>query len=191
MSKKKSVRVYVDSEKKANRKPYVVGPDAHLELGANGIRGLLNMGISKEAYDFILMNTSSKPHDELARFRVNAQKLSQTAENNRHCQIRDATPYELKMKLILTELGVKYEFQKIYYVGYSNYIVDFYLPEYNLVLEIDGQQHYEWNAKIYDKLRTENLVYLHGVKRVVRFDNKDMAVDTYVKDRLLKEFDIK
>ena len=65
------------------------------------------------------------------------------------------------------------------------------MPEYNLVLEIDGQQHYEWNAKIYDKLRTENLVYLHGIKRVIRFDNKDMAVDTYVKDRLLKEFDIK
>ena len=73
----------------------------------------------------------------------------------------------------------------------TRYKYDFYLPEYNLVLEIDGQQHHEWNNKIYDRLRTENLVYLHGVKRVVRFDNKDMSVDTYVKERLLKEFDIK
>lgn len=191
MAKKSKIRVYNDSERKENRKPYVVGPDAHLELSVNGIRGLLNMGLSKEAYNFVLANISSKPHDELARFRVNAQRLHENAENNKHTLTINATPTEIKMKMLLTELGVKYEFQKIYYVGYSFYVVDFYLPEYNLVVEIDGQQHYAWNSKIYDRLRTENLVYLHGVKRVIRFDNKDLTVDTYVKERLLKEFDIK
>jgi len=191
MGKRAKVRVYVDSEKKENRKPSVVGPDACLELSVNGVRGLLNMGLSREAYDFVLANIVSKPYDELARFRVNAQRLHENAENNKHTLTINATPTELKMKLLLRELGVDYEFQKIYYVGYSFYIVDFYLPEYNLVVEIDGQQHYNWNDKIYDRLRTDNLVNLHGVKRVVRFDNRDLTVDTYVKERLLKEFDIK
>ena len=191
MSKGSKVRVYIDSAKKESRNPYVVGPDACLELSVNGVRGLLNMGLSREAYGFVLANIISKPHDELARFRVNAQKLHENAENNKHALTINATSTELKMKLLLNELGVKYEFQKIYYVGYSFYIVDFYIPEYNLVVEIDGQQHYNWNDKIYDRLRTENLVYLNGVKRVVRFDNKDLTVDTFVKERLLKEFDIK
>ena len=191
MGKKSKIRVYRDSEKKENRKPYVVGPDAHLELGVNGVRGLLNMGLSKEAYSFVLANISSKPNDELARFRVNAQRLRENAESNKHVLTLNATPTEIKMKMLLTELGVRYEFQKIYYVGYSFYIVDFYLPDHNLVVEIDGQQHYAWNAKVYDKLRTDNLINLHSVKRVVRFDNKDLTVDTYVKERLLKEFDIK
>lgn len=192
MSRKKTkVRVYKDTEKKANRKPYVVGPDAHLELGANGIRGLLNMGISKEAYDFILSNVVSKPQDELARFRVNAQEKATNALYLQNENINNATPTELKMKLILTELGIKYEYQKVYFVGFSFYIVDFYLPQYNVVVEIDGQQHYTYNAKIYDRLRTDNLVHLHGIKRVIRFDNKDLTVDTFVKERLLKELDIK
>jgi len=191
MAKKAKVRVYVDSKKKLNRKPDTVGPDACLELSSNGIRGLLNMGLSTEAYDFVLANVVSKPKDELARFRCNAKNLHEVAENRKHNLIVNATPTEIKMKMLLTELGVKYEFQKIYYVGYSHYVVDFYLPEQNLVIEIDGQQHYNWNDKIYDRLRTENLIYLHNVKRVVRFDNKDLAVDTYVKERLLKEFDIK
>jgi len=192
MSRKKvKVRVYKDSEKKENRKPYVVGPDACLELNANGVRGLLNMGISKEAYDFILANIVSKPHDELARFRVNACDKARNAMFLQNENINNATPAELKMKLLLTEMGIKYEYQKIYFVGFSFYLVDFYLPEHNVVVEIDGQQHYSYNAKIYDRLRTENLVHLHNVKRVIRFDNKDLTVDTFVKTRLLKELDIK
>ena len=186
-AKKSKVRVYIDTEKKQNRKPYKVGPDAALELNANGIRGLLNMGISKEAYDFILANIRSKPQDPLSRFKVNAQQKSEHAKSLQRDLKENSTDTELKMKLILNELNIKYEFQKIFYVGFSFYIVDFYLPDYNCVIEIDGQQHYEWNASVYDRLRTENLTILYGVSKVIRFDNKDLSIDTYVKERLLKE----
>lgn len=188
---KGKVRVYVDSEKKQNRTPYKVGPDAYVGLNANAIRGLLNMGISTEAYKFILANIESKPNDPLARFRVGAHSKAKSALMNRNDNIKNATPTELKMKMLLSELGVAYEFQKIYFVGFSYYIVDFYLPEYNMVIEIDGQQHYEYNASIYDRLRTDNLTYLHGISRVIRFDNKDLAIDTDVKNRLLKELKMK
>jgi very-short-patch-repair endonuclease len=54
----------------------------------------------------------------------------------------------------------------------GEYIVDFYCPHTNLVIEIDGSQHYEKVAIEYDKRRTayfENLGLI-----VLRFTNKDI-----------------
>lgn len=50
-----------------------------------------------------------------------------------------------------------------------NFIVDFYCPAANLVIECDGSQHYTEDGLEADRVRDEALVQL-GLK-VLRFDN--------------------
>ena len=54
----------------------------------------------------------------------------------------------------------------------ENYIVDFYICEHNIVIEIDGIQHKEKEAKIADEVRDSNLNEL-GIK-VLRYSNEDV-----------------
>ena len=54
--------------------------------------------------------------------------------------------------------------------GIGEYIVDFYCKDLNLVIELDGKQHYEKDNLKYDEIRTEILNSL-GLK-VIRFENK-------------------
>jgi very-short-patch-repair endonuclease len=54
----------------------------------------------------------------------------------------------------------------------GEYIVDFHCSHANLVIEVDGSQHYEEDAIEYDKRKTE---YLEGLGlTVIRFTNKDI-----------------
>lgn len=57
-------------------------------------------------------------------------------------------------------------------VGVGVYIVDFYLPSQKLVIEIDGDSHFENNAPKYDLERTKFLES-KGLK-VIRFTNNDV-----------------
>lgn len=52
----------------------------------------------------------------------------------------------------------------------ENYIADFYCPQERLIIELDGQVHFNEAAREYDKKRTEDLNML-GI-RVIRFENK-------------------
>ncbi|WP_262904367.1 endonuclease domain-containing protein [Christiangramia sediminis] len=52
----------------------------------------------------------------------------------------------------------------------ENYIADFYCPEERLVVELDGQVHFNEKTREYDKKRTEDLNEL-GIK-VIRFENR-------------------
>ena len=53
-----------------------------------------------------------------------------------------------------------------------NYIVDFYCPAVNLVIECDGSQHYTDEGLEADRVRDEALTQL-GLK-VLRFDNEQV-----------------
>ena len=54
----------------------------------------------------------------------------------------------------------------------GNYIVDFYIAKYKLVIEIDGSQHYEENNKHKDVERDD---YLKGLDlSVLRYSNYDI-----------------
>ena len=57
----------------------------------------------------------------------------------------------------------------------GNYIVDFYCPKLNLVIEIDGLQHFEEENIVYDNKRTDYLESL-GFS-VLRIDNQDVNYD--------------
>ena len=62
----------------------------------------------------------------------------------------------------------------------GNYIVDFYCPELQLVIEVDGTHHYQEDNLLYDEKRTDYLRKL-GLY-VIRFDNVDVRKDyEYVK----------
>jgi very-short-patch-repair endonuclease len=54
--------------------------------------------------------------------------------------------------------------------GIGPYIVDFYCPECRLVVELDGQPHFEFIADTYEG---ERAAYLEGLGiRVLRFENR-------------------
>jgi very-short-patch-repair endonuclease len=66
----------------------------------------------------------------------------------------------------------------------GKYIVDFYCPEEKLVVEVDGEHHYEDDQKEYDTERTK---YLKGLKiKVIRFKNTDVVFD---RDKVVKEIE--
>ena len=54
----------------------------------------------------------------------------------------------------------------------DNFIADFYCPKLKLIIEIDGDSHYEEGAQEYDEHRTEKLEY-YGLK-VIRYTNADV-----------------
>jgi len=64
--------------------------------------------------------------------------------------------------------GCQFYRQKI--IG--QYIVDFYCPRAELVIEIDGGQHYEENGREKDRLRDDALAKM-GIK-VLRFSDREV-----------------
>ena len=74
--------------------------------------------------------------------------------------------------------GRKPRFHRQKIIG--TYIVDFYCPELQLIIEVDGTQHYQNENIAYDYTRTEYFQKL-GLY-VLRFDNSDVNKDfEYVK----------
>lgn len=57
----------------------------------------------------------------------------------------------------------------------DNYIVDFYIAEKKLAVEIDGEEHFIGSRPLKDKLRTKRLNSL-GV-RVIRYSNYDVTAN--------------
>jgi len=65
-----------------------------------------------------------------------------------------------------------------------NYIVDFYCPEEKLVIELDGEFHFEDEVKKYDEKRT-GLINNLGIK-LIRFENQEVL---YNLDNVLKSIE--
>ncbi len=55
----------------------------------------------------------------------------------------------------------------------AGYIVDFYCAEAKLVVELDGDSHYQEGAQEYDRIRDEFMRSM-GL-RILRFTNQDVA----------------
>ena len=92
-------------------------------------------------------------------------------ENARRLR-REMTPHERKLwYLFLRKYPVKIYKQRI--IG--NFIVDFYCASANLVIEVDGSQHYESQGMAYD---TDRSVFLssQGLE-ILRFSNRDIDRD--------------
>jgi len=94
------------------------------------------------------------------------------------------TKQEVRIKALLKSLGITYQFQCIFMDGPNGYIPDFYLPSYNLIIEIDGFHHYTSDGKRKDKVRTVELIRYSKVKGVLRLTNRKAEIIT---DKELKE----
>jgi len=69
----------------------------------------------------------------------------------------------------------------------GNYVVDFYCSEEKLVVELDGEVHFDEEAIKYDEKRTEYLKSM-GL-RVIRFENQDVLKNTeYVLGKVKENF---
>lgn len=128
------------------------------------------MGLSiKEQREIIRAkkrNKSKKIQKKIDRYKLSAEKL-------RLNQLKLNSPNEKKFRYLLIEHGIKYIWQKPF-SNLERYIcVDFFLPEKNIVIEIDGEEH---NNKVdYDLKRTLYLKNSHGIKKVIRITNNQIA----------------
>ena len=66
------------------------------------------------------------------------------------------------------QLGVK--FRRQFSIG--QYVLDFYSPEINLCIELDGEPHFTFGGSDYDYGRTEYLKKYHNI-RTLRFENRE------------------
>ncbi|MFA6542253.1 MAG: endonuclease domain-containing protein [Bacteroidota bacterium] len=83
------------------------------------------------------------------------------------------TPEE---KLLWSRLrGKNFDVQFRKQVPFGPYIVDLFCLSKKIAIELDGDQHYEIEAKEYDKSRDEYLK-LRGIK-VLRFRNKELKTN--------------
>ena len=105
----------------------------------------------------------------------------------------------LRKDMTKQEKHLWYDFLKNYPIRWykqriiGNFIVDFYCSQAKLVIELDGSQHYEYNAMEYDEWRTK-IINIYDIE-VIRFSNYDVdtnfegvcfEIDRVVKERLDK-----
>lgn len=85
-------------------------------------------------------------------------------------QLRTTMPLAEKIlwARIRNQLGVKFRRQH----GIGRYVVDFYCPEHKLIIELDGDSHYQDEAQEYDAIRDEFMSAL-GLQ-VMRFTNSEL-----------------
>jgi very-short-patch-repair endonuclease len=91
------------------------------------------------------------------------------------------TPAEIHIKKLLNEIGVEYEFQKVIFVPKSEFfILDIYLPQLHLYIELDGSHHYTDEGMLKDTKRFKKLMSV-GFNKELRFSN-NMALSFDVED---------
>ena len=99
-----------------------------------------------------------------------------------------AFPSRLEERMIafLDEYNIWYEFQKIFYIYADDgwitryYIADFFIPDKNLIIEVDGKFHND--QKQHDKLRTKTIQAHYPDVEVVRYTWDDMADKDRMRD---------
>ncbi len=93
------------------------------------------------------------------------------AEEYQNINLVDPTPAESRLKLILWQMEVEYELEKIFfYTSVNFHLADFYIPSKNLIIELDWSSH-KWK-ELYDKKRDD--WFREQWYNVIRVENKDV-----------------
>ena len=104
---------------------------------------------------------------------VNKVQQQSFAQECRKKLIDNATERELVDKSFVKKNKVKFDFQKIIYNKEGSfYIVDFYVPMFNLIIEIDGGYHMtpdQINKDIHRSFMLKNMGF-----NVIRFTNEEV-----------------
>ncbi len=104
-------------------------------------------------------------------------------EERRKEMRKKPTPEEALLWKNLRGKRNKIKFRRQHSIG--PYIADFYCPECNLVIELDGSHHKDSESKQYDKERTRYFKAL-GIK-VIRFWNSEVSKDLVKVLKTIKE----
>ena len=116
--------------------------------------------------------------------------------NYKHNSMLTEKAKVLRKNMTREEKHLWYDFLKDYPIRFlrqkviDNYIVDFYCSSLNLVIELDGSQHYDEHGIIeYDKIRTEkleerNLMIIRIPNNEIRynFDGVCEYIDEFIKN---------
>lgn len=90
---------------------------------------------------------------------------------------------ETKLAKWLSDLKLKFVVQKRFQIDNRVFYIDYYLPDYNIAIEVDGGYHNLPDTVQYDRERTSLLLSM-GIK-VLRFKN-EMIKNNKVKRKLVK-----
>lgn len=101
------------------------------------------------------------------------QLFNRTYGNKSNCPICNFSKLELYTMETLDKLYIEYETQKKF-DDFKNHRFDFYLPNYNTLIECDGEQHFHSDSKFY-KARTNAKSFDEQVK-------SDLDKNNYVKN---------
>lgn len=104
-------------------------------------------------------------------------KYKKIAEEYRDTRIKEQTQSEKVTKALLKSMKVEYSFQKVFYNPDTFYIVDFYLPKSNIVIEVDGGYHLDPKQKIADSKREKILKRYNNIGYIGRVKNEE-TLDT-------------
>ena len=89
------------------------------------------------------------------------------------------SPLEERMKEFLDDNNTFYDTQKIFYIYAEDgwiiryYIADFFIPDKNIIIEVDGKFHDE--HKQHDKMRTKEIQEQYPNVEVLRYRWKDLS----------------
>lgn len=88
---------------------------------------------------------------------------------------RHQTLQERIFKAALDELKIVHRVQYLITLHSfdKSYILDFYLPDYKIAFEIDGESHRTNDGKTYDMVREQRLRDILGIK-IIRFENEQI-----------------
>lgn len=95
---------------------------------------------------------------------------------------------EEMMMEFLDSNGISYEFQKIFYIydddGWIKryFIADFFIPDRNIIIEVDGKFHNRHRQK--DKDRTKIVQESYPDVQVLRYTWNDLSDDDMMRDLL-------
>ena len=98
------------------------------------------------------------------------------------------SPLEERMKKFLDDNDIYYEFQKIFYIYAEDgwiiryYIADFFVPDRNIIIEVDGKFHDD--HKQHDKMRTREIQEQYPEVEVLRYRWKDLSDEEKMEDLL-------
>lgn len=132
---------------------------------------------------------AKKDRKKLQKANAAKKKLEKIANGFRLDLIAKQTKSEKLFGQYLKELQIPFNFQKIFYTENSFYIVDFYLPQHNYVIEIDGKYHNDKEQRKADQRRTDVLKD-KGITRVIRYKNSVVSRKQYCIERLKKQVHI-
>ena len=119
---------------------------------------------------------------------VQKQEKRKTLEDYQRSLRKRATPWEKSFKVIIKQAcairETQFRFQHIFRKEVGGYIVDFWVPEYRLVFEIDGRHHLEGAQFKADQER--DAWFAEKKIRVVRLLNSAVAGCAGLVDEVLQ-----